>query len=492
MGMMKENARLLCVYMRPWTLNPADATEQTPLLSRLGMVQQDAPETKRSNKHTDSVHNHAKSNESLTHAGSAPSQKDVHSTAVSGNTKAEHMNGNTRTRNYDQTTPRTRITQKAHKANSDKATEVRSYARAWMKYIDGNVVSRMNQRFITNLLTATAARVVEEPADSSEDSDEFHYDHLGELAGSMDLIQQTLDGINARDKDNGVEAIGRHAKVIQLGRNVWQSPPLSEAEARKVKEKVFESGHFPPKADVLKAAAEATKNEADRPAPFEGRTPASAKYSSIDYVKLMRDWFARLQGDREPPNTEQLAVLHAVRDRILQEVILSREGPNLRKRLRATHTADAREEPLRGLCHGYPGTGKSKVIKWIIRLFTEALEWTHGSEFLCVAFQNTVAYAMGGLTLHSAGDIQVGGESEARKLGHTDVDVLTTRNQALRWPLTNTLHGPGRRSLPTKSPSRDPRSPCPVPNQISIPRSPKQRSQTTIFRCWPKIQKKLF
>ena len=253
-----------------------------------------------------------------------------------------------------------------------------------------------------------------------------------------------------------------------------KSPPLSEAEARKVKEKVFESGHFPPKAEVLKAAAEATKNEADRPAPFEGRTPASAKYSSIDYVKLMRDWFARLQGDREPPNTEQLAVLHAVRDRILQEVILSREGPNLRKRLRATHTADAREEPLRGLCHGYPGTGKSKVIKWIIRLLTEALEWTHGSEFLCVAFQNTVAYAMGGLTLHSAGDIQVGGESEARKLDHTDVDVLTTRNQALRWPHTNTLLGPGRKALPNKCPCRDPLVPCPVPR----PRAPQKGNRS--------------
>ena len=472
---MEENARLLCVYMRPWTLNPADATEQTPLLSRLGMVQQDAPCTEGCNNRTDSAHNHAKSKENLAHAGSAQSRAVDHDKAATKNEQADPTNDDTRARRLGETVSRRRLSQKTNKAiNSDNVTEVRSYARAWMKYIDGHVVSRMNQRFITNLLTATAARVVEEPADSSEDSDEFHYDHLGELAGSMDLIQQTLDGINARDKDNGVEAIGRHAKVIQLGRNVWQSPPLSEAEARKVKEKVFESEHFPPKAEVLKAAAEATKNEADRPAPFEGRTPASAKYSSIDYVKLMRDWFARLQGDREPPNTEQLAVLHAVRDRILQEVILSREGPNLRKRLRATHTADAREEPLRGLCHGYPGTGKSKVIKWIIRLFTEALEWTHGSEFLCVAFQNTVAYAMGGLTLHSAGDIQVGGESEARKLDHTDVDVLTTRNQALRWPHTNTLLGPGRKALPNKCPCRDPLVPCPVPR----PRAPQKGNRS--------------
>ena len=34
----EENARLLSIYMRPWTLRPEDATSRTPLLSRLGVV----------------------------------------------------------------------------------------------------------------------------------------------------------------------------------------------------------------------------------------------------------------------------------------------------------------------------------------------------------------------------------------------------------------------------------------------------------------------
>ena len=94
---------------------------------------------------------------------------------------------------------------------------------------------------------------------------------------------------------------------------------------------------------------------------------------------------------------------------------------------------DPREEPLRGCCHGLPGTGKSRVIKWIIRMFKEALNWTHGAEFQCVAFQNTVAAAMEGFTLHSSGDIQIGGVSDARRLEHTDIDTLYSRNQSLRW-----------------------------------------------------------
>ena len=32
----EENARLLCVYLRPWTLNPVESTKQNPLLSLLG------------------------------------------------------------------------------------------------------------------------------------------------------------------------------------------------------------------------------------------------------------------------------------------------------------------------------------------------------------------------------------------------------------------------------------------------------------------------
>ena len=90
---------------------------------------------------------------------------------------------------------------------------------------------------------------------------------------------------------------------------------------------------------------------------------------------------------------------------------------------------------MRALIHGLPGTGKNRVIKWIRRIFMEAREWTHGVEFLCVAFQNKVAYAMGGSTLHSAGDLPIGGSSNAGKLAHQDINEVFTRNQHLRWLL---------------------------------------------------------
>ena len=71
----------------------------------------------------------------------------------------------------------------------------------------------------------------------------------------------------------------------------------------------------------------------------------------------------------------------------------------------------------------------SRVIQWIIRMFTEAMGFANVVEFVCVAFQNRVAHTMRGTTLHSAGNVPVGDYSQERKLQHTDVDVLCARNQ---------------------------------------------------------------
>ena len=125
------------------------------------------------------------------------------------------------------------------------------------------------------------------------------------------------------------------------------------------------------------------------------------------YGRRLASWLQRVQQEEEAPTGEQLSVLNRVADRLLEEYRLEKEGLLLMKTDPDRAKAD---QPLLGLCHGSLGTGKSKVIKWITRLFTEALEWKHEDEFLCVAFQNRVAHAMGGNTLHVGGDIAVGGQ----------------------------------------------------------------------------------
>ena len=98
-----------------------------------------------------------------------------------------------------------------------------------------------------------------------------------------------------------------------------------------------------------------------------------------------------LQED-EAPTAEQLFVPNRVADRVLEDSRLEKEWVLLAK----THPERTKaEEPLLAFCHGSPGTGKSRVIKWVTRMFVEALGWQHEDEFLCVAFQNRVAHAMG-------------------------------------------------------------------------------------------------
>ena len=68
--------------------------------------------------------------------------------------------------------------------------------------------------------------------------------------------------------------------------------------------------------------------------------------------------------------------------------------------------AASSEDPLFDLVHGLPGTGKSEVIAWIRELFEVVLGWTHGTQFVCLAFQNATAANIRGNTTHSWAEIQ--------------------------------------------------------------------------------------
>jgi len=294
-------------------------------------------------------------------------------------------------------------------------------------------VSSTSLRYIQNILTATAATKTEYSEDSSDDTDAEQYENFDFKAGNMDLVHKTLKGLCEKNTEEGMKAMGRHARTIRLGRTLWESAPLEPEVASLMQERFFDDGTFPPLKEVKTAVAQVKNPLEERPAPFAGKTLPTSSLSTTAYGQRLASWLQRVQQEEETPTDEQLSVLNRVADRVLQEFRLEKEGLLLNK---TDPERTKAEQPLFGFCHGSPGTGKSKVIKWITRLFTEALEWKHEDEFLCVAFQNRVAHAMGGNTLHAGGDIGVGGQ---RSLDHTDVDVLFTRNQYLRWVIIDEL-----------------------------------------------------
>ena len=61
---------------------------------------------------------------------------------------------------------------------------------------------------------------------------------------------------------------------------------------------------------------------------------------------------------------------------------------------------ESADEPLLDLVHGFPGTGKSRLIHWMRVLMEKGLGWQHGVQFVCLAFQNAMAAQINGFTIH--------------------------------------------------------------------------------------------
>jgi hypothetical protein len=169
----EENSRLLCLYMRPWSLCEADASVQNPLLSRL------------SRTHLDDAH-------------------------CGSNSRPEP-----------------------------------SYSSSWEWYVNGNVVSEVNRRYIVNMLGCTTARALDTADDDADDSDEDGEPDVPEHVGNLDLVQRTIDGMWAHSADDGILGFGRHSESIRLGRGLWQSDALPEEVRSGIREDVFEPSMYP-------------------------------------------------------------------------------------------------------------------------------------------------------------------------------------------------------------------------------------------------------
>ena len=157
------------------------------------------------------------------------------------------------------------------------------------------------------------------------------------------------------------------------------------------------------------------------------------------YVNLRRqaakEWFAKIQKEKVKPNAEQLAYLHDICDRCMQEASELKDSATSKQKLHTT-------EPYRKCLLGPPGTGKSECLRWTSRFFEEVMGWTHGVQFQKVAPQHTMSILIGGQTVHSWGQVPINATSmQARtsKGKGDDIDELFTRTQSLRWLLVDEI-----------------------------------------------------
>ncbi len=92
--------------------------------------------------------------------------------------------------------------------------------------------------------------------------------------------------------------------------------------------------------------------------------------------------------------------------------------------------AKSLHEPMVDMVHGLPGARKSKVIEWLRELFEWQLKWTHGVQFVCLAFQNAMAANIHGHTIHHWTGIPA--RQAEGTAGPADNTKFSTKCQCLR------------------------------------------------------------
>ncbi len=203
--------------MRPWTLHPESASDLNPLLTDLARVHDD------------------------TTAESASAQVPSSSVRVRiwKKRRVEATGHSMATPTADRSTA------------ASYPTSRRPDALAWKHYIQGGVVSSLNKRFVTNSMMATAGKVTEDE-DNETDSEEEATAVPTTHAGSLQLIERTLQGIAACSQEDGERGVGRYAKTILLGRSIWASEALRPDETRGLHEDIFGEDASPPCREVAK------------------------------------------------------------------------------------------------------------------------------------------------------------------------------------------------------------------------------------------------
>ena len=178
-----------------------------------------------------------------------------------------------------------------------------------------------------------------------------------------------------------------HEKSISLACEVWRTKdePHGVIERGPSGDKYADSYE-----EHLAAKRQGTKNTTAASAPFNVERNAAASWHRANAEKTLDSVYETILTDAEPPNSEQESFLkHFVR-RLKVEIL----------EMRQRTTEHTQEEPLLDLVHGFPGTGKSKLIGWMRRLMEEGVGWQHGVQFVCLAFQNAMAAQINGFTVH--------------------------------------------------------------------------------------------
>ena len=307
-----------------------------------------------------------------------------------------------------------------------------SFHKEWERYVHGNVVSVAASNLIRSVLTKTLASKGEGEDEGSQGDASDADEEIPPLNVRPEDLRQLLRSA-CDDSDDGDEPAAKKRRARQKTSHrdslhrvdcLWGSTADGRSDEKASTGQ--DTMHFDAVQEHI--AASRQKQEADMDdRPYSGKTLPAAQLYDAAKVSSLDPWLEELQASTQPPTVEQATFLRAVLERLSREA--SSEGHG--------NTSDQDSEPLFDMVHGVPGAGKSKLIEWLRRAFEEVLGWTHGVQFVCIAFQNTMAAHIGGYTIHHWSGIPVA--EEAGMSSTRDAHKFSTRCQSLRFILVDEI-----------------------------------------------------
>ena len=131
----------------------------------------------------------------------------------------------------------------------------------------------------------------------------------------------------------------------------------------------------------------------------EDAETAAAKQVSLDRSNWRDNyvtWKAKLSADSMAPSDQQWLILDTIHERAKFEYEWERMEPNDSHAMaKERYKAHRQAEPLFRLIHGLPGSGKSKVLKWLRSYLVEVWHMTEEEDFVFLAPMNSMAAGIG-------------------------------------------------------------------------------------------------
>jgi len=288
--------------------------------------------------------------------------------------------------------------------------EYESWEAALTKWLDGNIVSEESRRYISNFISIHRLRPSEDNNVVNNSDDMVDDEDVTVTKGILeDVLETRIGGKPILHEESYLKGNGGHhansTDAVGLGKNIWSKVDVSgepttqphydfdENLVQKSLKAALKSRRRETKHLQLKKA-NTSDSRAEREAIISHRPQATQE----DVKEWLQELNTRERDDGRPyVNTQQFAAIKKVAKKIMTE-LPARNG-----------CAPKPSEPLRWVVHGGPGTGKSHVVKNVIKeeLFTQVLHWEQGLDYQVIALQAVMADLLQGDTIHHACGIPI-------------------------------------------------------------------------------------